>query len=202
MAPLFTRESLKHFFKKGKFPSEVHFSHLIDSSVNKLDDGFAKSEEDGLQLAPQGKSDRLISFFKHINDTHPEWQINFGFDYELPVGDNMRLVLANDNQYSSSFLTILGRGDVRPETVQPDALMIDLGLTLYGEDDRWQIGVYGKNLTDKLRPGYCSSVDVYGGQLHRTPLAGGTERSVFGRNEISCSFAAGRAIQVSFGLKY
>ncbi|MCB2073907.1 MAG: TonB-dependent receptor [Novosphingobium sp.] len=132
----------------------------------------------------------------------PEWQINFGFDYELPVGDNMRLVLANDNQYSSSFLTILGRGDVRPETVQPDALMIDLGLTLYGEDDRWQIGVYGKNLTDKLRPGYCSSVDVYGGQLHRTPLAGGTERSVFGRNEISCSFAAGRAIQVSFGLKY
>ena len=87
----------------------------------------------------------------------PEWRINFGFDYEMPMGENMKFVIANDNQYSSSYLAILGNPAIRPNTVQPGALKIDLSLTLYGKDDRWSIGVVGKNLTDKLRAGYCSS---------------------------------------------
>lgn len=124
MAPLFTRESLKHFFKKGKFPSEVHFSHLIDSSVNKLDDGFAKSEEDGLQLAPQGKSDRLISFFKHINDTHPEWQINFreidnrnGLSIESVSTD------AEGKQISHSWVFIDKEGRIGLNNTEPQHLL-------------------------------------------------------------------------------
>ncbi|MCB2076204.1 MAG: TonB-dependent receptor, partial [Novosphingobium sp.] len=83
----------------------------------------------------------------------PEWQINFGFDYEMPVGDDMRLVFVNANRYSSSYTTILGNPKARPATLQPKALKIDANLTLYGPDDRWSIGVFGKNLTDKLRPG-------------------------------------------------
>ncbi len=74
--PLFTRESLKNFFKKGKFPTEIHFAHLIDSTVNKIDDGFSKSEQSGLELAPQGHSERLISFYRNINEASPEWQID------------------------------------------------------------------------------------------------------------------------------
>lgn len=73
---LLNRETLKNFFRKGKFPSEVHFSDLIDSTVNKIDDGFAKSEQDGLQLAPQGESSRLISFFEKVSDALPRWQLN------------------------------------------------------------------------------------------------------------------------------
>ncbi len=132
----------------------------------------------------------------------PEWQVNFGFDYEMQVGSGMRLVFANDNQFSSSFLTILGDADVRPATLQPKALKIDLNLTLHGRDDRWTIGLFAKNITDQLRPGYCSSLNYPGGQSIGTPLAGGTARNASGEDEIGCSFANGRAIGITAGFKY
>jgi iron complex outermembrane receptor protein len=132
----------------------------------------------------------------------PEWQVNFGFDYEMSLGGGLRLVFANDNQYSSSFLTILGNPAVRPSTVQRAALKMDLNLSLYGPDDRWSVGVYGKNLSDQLRPGYCSSLNYPGGQSIGTPLAGGTARNASGEDEIGCSFASGRSIGVWFGFKF
>lgn len=132
----------------------------------------------------------------------PEWRINFGFDYDLPVGDGMRLAISNDNQYSSSYLTIISDPAVRPQTVQPKALKIDLGLTLYGKDDRWSVGVIGKNLTDKLRPGYCSSYNAAGGSIFTAPIAGGTTRNASGLDEIGCSSAQGRSIALRVGYKY
>ena len=69
------RKSLKNFFKKGSFPTEVHFADLIDSSVNIIDDGFGKSIEDGLQLSPQGTSTKLISFYESMKDVRPAWYV-------------------------------------------------------------------------------------------------------------------------------
>ena len=112
------------------------------------------------------------------------------------------MVIANDNQYSSSYLTILGNSAVRPDTVQPGALKIDLSFTLYGKDDRWNIGIVGKNLTDKLRPGYCSSYNAAGGSIFSAPIAGTTTRNGTGEDELGCSGAAGRAIAVRVGFKY
>ena len=132
----------------------------------------------------------------------PEWRINFGFDYEMPVGENMKFIIANDNQYSSSYLAILGNPAVRPKTVQPGALKMDLSLTLYGKDDRWSIGVVGKNLTDKLRAGYCSSYNAAGGSIFTAPIAGGTTRNASGEDELGCSSAMGRAVSVRVGFKY
>ena len=132
----------------------------------------------------------------------PEWRINFGFDYEMPVGENMKFVIANDNQYSSSYLAILGNPAIRPNTVQPGALKLDLSLTLYGKDERWSIGVVGKNLTDKLRAGYCSSYNAAGGGIFSAPIAGGTVRNGTGQDELGCSTAAGRGLSVRVGFKY
>ena len=132
----------------------------------------------------------------------PEWRINFGFDYEMPVGENMKFVIANDNQYSSSYLAILGNPAIRPKTVQPGALKMDLSLTLYGKDERWSIGVVGKNLTDKLRAGYCSSYNAAGGGIFSAPIAGGTVRNGTGQDELGCSTAAGRGLSVRVGFKY
>lgn len=77
---LFNRESLKAFFKKGQSPSELHFSYLIESMINKLDDGFSKNEEDGFQLSPIGDADTVLSIFKEQTDTSPSWQINLKED--------------------------------------------------------------------------------------------------------------------------
>ncbi len=132
----------------------------------------------------------------------PEWMANFGFEYEMPVGDDMRVVLTNDNQFSSSYLTVLGDSSVRPDFKQPKALKVDLGLTLYGPEDRWSVSVFGKNITDKLRPGYCSVLDYDGAQGLRRPLTGGVATENFGEGESGCSFAQGRSIGVTLGIKY
>ena len=135
----------------------------------------------------------------------PEWQVNFGFTYETHLSNGMRLVFGNDNQYQSSYLTILGNDKVRPITRQPGALKIDANLTLFGKNDRWNIGIYGKNLGDKLRPGYCSSYNAAGGSIFTAPVAGvadASQRNAAGVDEIGCSFANGRSIGITAGIKY
>lgn len=139
----------------------------------------------------------------------PEWRINFGFDYNMPMGNGMRLQFANDNQYASKYLTIIGDPAVRPQMLQPEALKIDLSLTLYGKDDRWSIGLVAKNLTDKLRPGYCSSYSAISGSILTAPIAGvittpiaAPARNAAGQDEIGCSGAAGRSVAIRVGLKY
>ncbi|HRW61885.1 MAG TPA: hypothetical protein P5132_00275 [Bacteroidales bacterium] len=73
--PIQNRKSLKGYFKKGQLPTEGHFHDLIDSFINKVDDGMSKTMEDGLMLSPIGESRKLISFFKNIEDKSPVWKI-------------------------------------------------------------------------------------------------------------------------------
>jgi hypothetical protein len=115
------REALKSFFRKGQLPSEVHFSHLIDSMVNKLDDNYDKTPDDGLKLSPSGKKDSLISFFNDPIDQDPSWQLNFkkdGDQKNLSLGiptetdgvqtTNSRLFLSSDGR--------IGLGTEKPQT--------------------------------------------------------------------------------------
>ena len=69
------RDTLKSFFRKGQMPSERHFNDLIDSMINKVDDGLSKNLDDGLTLSPIGSSKKLMSFFKSIEDKSPAWSI-------------------------------------------------------------------------------------------------------------------------------
>lgn len=80
MKKLWNRESLKNFFRKGQFPTEMHFAYLIDSQVNKIDDGFAKSDEEGLRLAPAGSESTVLSIYKNSIENLPQWQLNVGRD--------------------------------------------------------------------------------------------------------------------------
>ncbi len=70
------RNTLKRFFRKGQMPSESNFHDMIDSYVNKVDDGLAKNVEDGLMLSPSGSSAKMISFYKNIQDKSNIWSIN------------------------------------------------------------------------------------------------------------------------------
>lgn len=80
MKNLWNRASLKNFFRKGQLPSEVHFGYLIDSTINKLDDGFTKTDTDGLQLSPTGPENNIISIFKDPSEENPSWQISLQND--------------------------------------------------------------------------------------------------------------------------
>lgn len=109
---LLTRNTLKNFFKRGSFPTEVHFADLIDSTVNKIDDGLSKSARDGLLLAPQGSSKRVISFYESIRDAHPAFSMSInptktskGISFDNPAGRSVLFVGKNTN---------VGIGTTRP----------------------------------------------------------------------------------------
>lgn len=74
---LLNRQSLKVLFTAGARPKESNFFSLIDSMVNKVDDGISKTEKDGLILSPEGKeSDRVISFYQNVEDELPQWSVS------------------------------------------------------------------------------------------------------------------------------
>ncbi|ANQ52261.1 adhesin [Flammeovirga sp. MY04] len=75
---LLDRNTLKTFFNQGKLPSQENFHDLIESSVNKLDDGLSKSMDEGLMLSPVGDTNKLVSFFKNIEDRSPIWSFTSG----------------------------------------------------------------------------------------------------------------------------
>jgi len=88
------RETLKNYFKNGTRPSEENFGSLIDSMINKADDGISKNLDDGLILAPEGESsNRTLSFFNKIGSEHPNWSI------ELMQGEGAGLAIAQPTGY-------------------------------------------------------------------------------------------------------
>jgi len=71
------RPTLKNYFKNGTRPSEENFGSLIDSMINKVDDGISKNPNDGLLLAPEyEKSERALSFINRIGGEYPNWSVS------------------------------------------------------------------------------------------------------------------------------
>ena len=110
--PLQNRDSLKGYFRKGQLPSEGHFHDLIDSTINKVDDGMSKTMEDGLMLAPIGESRKLISFFKSIEDKSPVWRMEV---------DENDADLHFSNKVGDEVLSITDSGKVGIDNEQPQA---------------------------------------------------------------------------------
>ncbi len=106
IAKLYNRDSLFEKFKNGRRPEERDFEDLINSTINKLDDGIAKSFKSGLELAPQGeKGERLISLFEKLNDSDPAWEFNLkgeadkkSMHIKSAAENKSLLTLATDNK--------------------------------------------------------------------------------------------------------
>ncbi len=86
------RQSLKSLFSDGKRPNASNFGSLIDSMLNKADDGISKNFKDGLTLSPEGKditdkdATRVISFKEKIQDFLPKWGIEIVKDGAQGLG--------------------------------------------------------------------------------------------------------------------
>ena len=65
------REELKKLFENGSIPSQNDFGFLIDSAINKQDDGFSKSDEEGFIIAGSNEFNKLVSFYKTMDDLEP-----------------------------------------------------------------------------------------------------------------------------------
>lgn len=83
------RSSLKALFDNGCRPDGDNFASLIESMVNKVDDGISKDQENGLILSPEGNNSRkLISFYENLQEDNADWVI------KLSDGDNPGLSIA------------------------------------------------------------------------------------------------------------
>ncbi|CAL1518632.1 hypothetical protein [Chitinophaga sp. MM2321] len=80
---VYGREELKQYFRNGIMPTENHFGHLIDSTINKQEDGFSKDEDNGLRVSSLGNSKRLVSFYRAIDDLEPFFRMEKD-EQELP----------------------------------------------------------------------------------------------------------------------
>ncbi len=100
--PLQNRNTLYNFFKKGQMPAETHFKDLIDSMLNKVDDGLTKTTDEGLTLSPIN-SKKLMSFFKSIEEKNPAWSIEI---------DNSSALLSIKNSIGVSALSLKQEGQV------------------------------------------------------------------------------------------
>jgi hypothetical protein len=72
------RPTLKKFFRNGALPTSEHYADLIDSVVNRIDDGFDKTERDGLRIASLGASPTLVSLYNGAGAAEAAWAIRHG----------------------------------------------------------------------------------------------------------------------------
>lgn len=78
----------------------------------------------------------------------PDWGINLGFTYELPMGGDIILSATGDTSYASSYQSEL---ESDPRSRQRSVWKHDASIAMRGPDDAWEFALIGKNLTNKLR---------------------------------------------------
>ncbi len=72
------RKQLKETFRNGRIPTEEDFADLVDSMVNTLDEGFDRTDLDGLQVSQLMGSGRLMSFYQDLAVDSPQWFLEMG----------------------------------------------------------------------------------------------------------------------------
>ena len=72
--PKRNRKTLRNYFAQGALPAETHFSDLVDSTLNMVDDGFSRTPDNGVEITLLGQK-RLMSFFGNAQVETPDWAI-------------------------------------------------------------------------------------------------------------------------------
>lgn len=77
----------------------------------------------------------------------PEWTGSLGFGYDTPVGNGMVFAVSADSRYSGSYLA---SSFAHPLSRQDAYVTIDATIRLKTEDDRYELALIGKNLTNRF----------------------------------------------------
>lgn len=136
------RATLKNSFLRGSIPRENDFHNLIDSMVNKQDDGFRKEPASPIGLTADGVNEDVLSFFRNIEDLVPKWKLSL-----RDSSGNEGLNLLNAEGKSRIFIEQTGNVGIGIETPR-NKLHVDgfigmtgrIGYFAYGEvpaDGEW-----------------------------------------------------------------
>jgi outer membrane receptor protein involved in Fe transport len=145
-----------------------NFSPVVNGGIG----GFTTQNQSGLPLVRA-----------------PKWTTNFGFNYETDIGNDMKVILGSNTQFSSKYLTGLGLVHYQKATFKTD-----LNLTLQGPNDRWEFALIGKNLNNALTSGNCTNSNAQGGLLPGSQITGTNLAGPAGIDEIGCWMDRGREV--------
>ena len=87
----------------------------------------------------------------------PEYQGNAGIDYTINFSNGLKLVNTLDFIYSADYLTT---PSLDPKFEQPAYTKINARIALSGNDDKWELALIGKNLTDESIVSYANGLPV------------------------------------------
>ncbi len=76
------RSTLINYFHVGAMPTTEHFTDLIDSSLNILDQGFDKTAEQGFNISALSKEPNLVTFSRDSTPSKGLWTISFDQDVD------------------------------------------------------------------------------------------------------------------------
>ncbi len=127
-----------------------------------------------------------------------DWTLTGGFDYDMPVGGDMRLGLGVNGQYSSKFLKNLGR---RADFYQPAFVKLNANVSIGADSDAWQVALIGNNLTNKFTAGNCTQFSGATGQIFAPPVSGTPVRNATGVDELACIPDPGRQVFLRLTLR-
>ncbi|KVX02771.1 hypothetical protein [Shewanella frigidimarina] len=99
------RSTLKNYFRKGALPSADHFSDLIDSCLNTLEEGFDKSVNDGFKVSSLEENAHLMSFYRESAPDQQLWSIQFDKEIDVLLFSSPQVQHANkeaENKLSGS----------------------------------------------------------------------------------------------------
>jgi len=123
----------------------------------------------------------------------PRFAGRIGASYDMPLTDSgWTLQLSSDVSYTGKYNFT---DTLRPDAVQKAYTKIDAALRINGPDDRWTIGLIGRNLTDKLVVTAANDI----------PFAGGTGTGTAGPGvlaDMSAFVDNPREIYVEVGFKF
>lgn len=124
----------------------------------------------------------------------PNWQVNLGTSYDFDLPADYKLVITSNGALSSSYVNSLSSGRPNHDNIQTGYFKGDMGVSLNGPGDRWQLALIGKNLNNKLTAGTCSTSSYATGVIIPGRITGGTSPGPFGIDEQGCFVDPGREV--------
>lgn len=140
--------------------------------------GIGQCQDDGTKVLGQNLSGTQLI-------RSPKWTGNTGFVYETPLTSNMKVELASGISFSDSYIT---NANSTPNGRSPNYVLLDASLRIAQADDKWELALIGRNLTDKY---YFVRTSDNPGNVTAMQLP-----------DLTAAVSRGREVMVRVGFKY
>lgn len=133
---------------------------LLDFEFTKWDTGVCYVGEPNQN--PDGTCSRTGATNQYVAD----FSGSLGLDFYVPVGSSLEFRASLDINFTDDYFTAQNND---PLTIQDSYAKVNLRLALAGKDDKWELAVLGRNLTDEVVVPYTNPVPLastFGGNSH------------------------------------